>query len=191
VKQTAVDRWSGVRERLDEVARAIDGHSVRTADETRRILEDRARALARPIATTTDDKLDVLGFSLGGERFALQSRYVFEVFRLGHITLVPGAEPPLAGLTAWRGELLALLDLRTITGTSARALSDLHWVVVLGDEAPAFGILVDALGSVAPISVSSIRPPPAGIAGSRRYVRGITSEAVLVLDGADLISTHT
>ena len=44
--------------------------------------------------------------SEGEERFAVEARHVVEVFRLAELTTLPGAPPPVAGVTAWRGGLL-------------------------------------------------------------------------------------
>jgi purine-binding chemotaxis protein CheW len=184
--------WAAARERLARARRVISGEAERSPDEVARVLDDRARALARPIeAGSKGEMIEVLTFTLSGERYAVESRCVFAAVRLEHITVVPSAEPPLVGLTAWRGELLALFDLRVLTGTSARPLSDLAWIVVLGDTSAAFGVLVDALHPVFRIPVSEIHPLPGGGAGTREYVRGVTSEALLVLDAGDLIRTYS
>lgn len=184
--------WGAARERLARTERVISGHGERSPEEVARLLEARARTLARPIETDSGiEKLEVLTFALSGERYAVESRYVFAALRLEHITLVPSAEPPLVGLTAWRGEILALFDLRILTGTSTRALSDLSWVVVLGDRSAAFGILVDTLHPVIRIPASNIHALPGGVSGTREHVRGVTPDALLVLDAGDLISTYS
>lgn len=184
--------WNAARERLANAERVISGRVERSPEEIRRVLEERARVLARPLAADSmAERMEVLTFTLSGERYAVESRYVFAALRLEDITLVPSAEPPLVGLTAWRGELLALFDLRILTGTSARALSDLSWIVVLGDGAAAFGVLVDELHPVLRIPVSEIQPLPGGLSGTREYVRGVTREALLVLDAGDLIRTYS
>lgn len=184
--------WAVARERLDLLARAVAGEMERTPEQTRQVLESRARTLAKPLSTgPAQESIEVLGFTISGERYAIESRFVFAVFRLEHLTLVPAADPPLVGLTAWRGELLTLLDLRVVTGTSAAVLSDLAWVAVIGDESAAFGILVDDLPVITRLTRSEIGPVPAGLTGTRQYMRGITREAILVLDAVELIRIHT
>lgn len=185
---SAID-WAAARERLDRVAQLVAGGG-RTPEQARSVLEARARALAAPIAVEAPgDALEVLVFGISGDRYAIESRFVFSVLRLEHISLVPGAEAAVVGLTAWRGELLTLLDLRILTGTSSAALSDLGWVVVLGDESVAFGVLADRVEAVARLPLSEIRPLPAGPAGDREYLRGVTSDRMLVVDATHLTRT--
>lgn len=184
--------WEHARQRLARADRVISGDSTQSPEEARRVLEERARELARPIIGDAEaDSIEVLTFALGGERFALEARFVLAATRLEHITIIPSAEPPLVGLTAWRGELLTLFDLRILTGTSARALSDLSWVVVLGEGSAAFGVLVDALHPVVRLPIAEIQPLPGPIRRAREHVGGVTSEALLVLDAGGLIRTYS
>ena len=156
----------------------------------RAILEERARVLARPLATpASGERLEVLTLALAGERYAVESRHVVEVFKLRELALLPGAEPPVFGATAWRGGLLTVLDLRPVLGLPAAALDDLGHVVVLGGERPAFGILADAVHDVVSLAASAVREPPEGVAVKREFLRGVADGTLLVLDAAKLLST--
>jgi purine-binding chemotaxis protein CheW len=52
---------------------------------------------------------NVLVFSLGHARWALELRWVREVERMGNITPVPGAPPAIAGLINLRGQIFPVL----------------------------------------------------------------------------------
>lgn len=158
----------------------------------RDVLEARARALARPVERgVCGDSLDVLTFALANEIYALESRFVSAVFRLHELSLLPGAAPPVHGVTAWRGELLTVLDLRSVLGLSAAALSDLSRVIALGEDRPAFGILADEVLGVVSCPSSEIRRAPEGQSPERDYLRGVTAEALLILDAAWLLRTYS
>lgn len=155
------------------------------------MLEERARQLARPAMTAAAaDALEVITFGLANETYAIESRYVIEVFRLTDLSPLPGAEPPVFGVTGWRGSLLTILDLRRVLGLPVGALDDLSRVIVLGDDRPAFGVLADAVKELASFPASEVREAPDGIAANRTYLRGVTSEAVLVLDAPQLLQLH-
>ncbi len=161
------------------------------ADRIRRVLEERARALARPTASgAANDTLQMVTFALANETYAVESRYVIQVFRLTDLTPLPGAEPPVVGVAAWRGGLLTILDLRHVLGVSVQALDDLGRVIVVGEQRPAFGILVDAVHDIAAIPAAAIRTPPDGVASKRDYLRGVTADAVLVLEATTLLRRH-
>jgi purine-binding chemotaxis protein CheW len=154
----------------------------------RQTLEERARALARRVAQPpAGDILELITFSLGNEVYAIESRYVMAVFRLAELAPLPGAEPPVCGLTAWRGDLLTILDLRGVLGLSVTALDDLSRVIVLGESRAAFGILADGIQDLITLPISEVQSPTAGVAALRTYLRGITGEAVLVLEARELL----
>jgi len=159
--------------------------------QVRSVLEERARVLARPLATpASGERLEVVTLALAGERYAVESRHVVEVFKLRDLALLPGAEPPVFGATAWRGGLLTVLDLRPVLGLPAAALDDLGHVVVLGGERPAFGILADAVHDAVSLAASAVREPPEGVAVKREFLRGVAYGALLVLDAEKLLSTY-
>jgi purine-binding chemotaxis protein CheW len=161
------------------------------AEDARRVLEERARALARPPAPPPkQDTVELLTFALASETYAVESRFVIQVSRLSELSPLPGAQPPVFGLTPWRGGLLTILDLRQVLGVPATALNDLGRVIVLGDERPAFGILADAVHDLVSVPSAAIRAPQDGVATSREFLRGVTGEAVLVLEAEALLRSH-
>lgn len=160
-------------------------------DGVQELLAARARALARPPAREVDrDQLQLLTFSLGGERYAIELRHVVEVFRLSSLSLLPGAAAPTLGLAAWRGELLPVLDLRRILGLPAPGLDDLRFAIVLGEERAPVAVLADAVNEVLSTARERVGPPPEGVAVRRDCVRGVTEDARLVLDAERLLETH-
>jgi chemotaxis signal transduction protein len=93
-------------------------------------------------------------------------------------------------VAAWRGDLLTILDLRTTLGIRVRGLTDLSRVVVVGEEAVRFGILADAIHELVEVPVHEIRLPREGVAANREYLRGLTGDALLVLDAARILQLH-
>jgi purine-binding chemotaxis protein CheW len=176
---------------MEVVGRTLSGATSAAPEQVRAVLEERARALARPLRMSAPiDDLEVVTFALANERYAIESRYVFEVFRLEDLSPLPGAKPPVFGVTAWRGELLTILDLRTVLGLPVTALNDLSRVLVLGADRPAFGILADAVQDLVRLPASEVRQLPEGVAAKREYLHGVTADAVLVLDVQQLLRTH-
>lgn len=177
--------WNAVHARVDRIGEALRGRAP-TAEEAARVLEERAVHLARPLAAEeVEGAIGLATFALAGERYGIEARWVVEVARLSHLTPLPGAEPPLFGVTAWRGDLLTLYDLRSVLGLPARALDDMKWIVVLGEGRAAFGILADEPGEFVEL------PPQAlEVGGARRpsLVLGVTPDALVVLDGARVMA---
>lgn len=139
--------------------------------------------------------VEAITFTLGGEHYAIESRYTFEVFRLSEFARLPSANGMLFGVAVWRGDLLTILDVRYALGLRTTALHDLTRVIVLGETHAAFGILADRVHEMRTIEDQDIEPMPPGIAdgnngAGRAYVRGITKDAIIVLDAVKLLTLH-
>lgn len=129
--------------------------------------------------------MECITFTLGGETYALESRHVYEVFRLATFSRLPSRTPFAFGVTVWRGTLLTILDIRSSLGLSASALSDLSRVIVVGADRPEFGILADRVHELVTVDSAALDPAP-----GRAYVSGLTPDAVSVLDAAALLHLH-
>jgi purine-binding chemotaxis protein CheW len=182
--------WQEVRRRLDRLAAAAEGAPALAPERARAVLEGRARALARvpPEAPDASAFLPVVTFTLAGERYAVEARYVREVVRPGEYTAVPGAPDFLVGVVNLRGDILAVFDLRKFFGLAPGAVTDLSRILVLGGDRAEFGVLADAAHEVRPLRAAELLEPPASVAGvGREYLRGVTEEALAVLDGLVLL----
>jgi purine-binding chemotaxis protein CheW len=155
------------------------------AAEERYILEARARALARtPVQDAPDDSLAVVVFSLARERYALELSCLLHVFTLRDLAFLPGAEPPLIGVSAWRGELIRVLDLTQILDVPQGGPTDRGHVLVLGRDDARFAILADSI-----LDMTSLERSVLTELAERRFIRGVTADAVALLDGPELIRT--
>lgn len=182
--------WAQIRQRVDALGLELGlERGEQSPEGARALLEQRARVLARPVAPAEiGERLELVSFTLANETYAVESRYVVQVFRLLDLTPLPGAEPPVFGLTVWCGDLLTILDLRPVLGLPVAGLDDLSRVIVLGLGRPEFGVLADAVLEVLSVPVSDLGAAGEGQGKRREYLRGITNEAVLVLDSSRLLS---
>jgi len=161
-----------------------------TAD-ARTILAERARALARPAtAPAAGDTLQLVSFALGNERCAVEARYTFAAFRAAELAPLPGAPQPVFGLTSWRGQLLTVVDLRATLGVASSALADLTHVIVLGEERPVVGMLAGAPLELVTLPAVAVQQPRGGGPAPPALLRGVTPDALLVLDAHALLRHH-
>ncbi|MEP6494833.1 MAG: chemotaxis protein CheW [bacterium] len=158
---------------------------------SREILEARAHRLARRVDSEASAKTtaQMLGFTVGRERYAVGSRFVFAAVQLVDLVRLPGATAPVLGVTRWRGDILTVLDVRRAVGGLPSALDDLGRVIVIGESAPEFGILADTIDGLASFDPHDVHPVSAnrqlGIPG---LVAGVTSGGVHLLDAKILIA---
>ena len=152
-------------------------------------LERRAVALARvPESPSRAESTEFVVFRVGGETYAVAASRVSAVFKLCEMAVVPGAPAFIRGLTLFKGQVLPVLDLRVLIGTSAGALSDLARVVAIGGELAEFGLLADSIEGTRGVTPDQFLPAPRQSDTDRSlFVAGMTRDAMLLLDADALV----
>lgn len=182
--------WDAIHRRLAATAAAISGERDGGPEATRRVLEARAKAAARvPDEADDAERLEVLAFSLAGETYAVETSYVAEVCPLGELAAVPCTPPFVAGIMGLHGRILAIIDLRRLFELPARGLTELNRVIVLGPGDDGVGLLADSIDGLRSVSVADLQEGLPTLSGSReRFLKGVTGEALAVLDGGRLLA---
>ena len=155
------------------------------------ILHARAVVLARSpeLAPTADTVLDVLEFRLAQERYAVETRYVREVYPLKDLTPLPCTPPFVLGIVNVRGHLLPVLDLKKFFDLPETGLTDLHCIILVHDGDLEFGLLADVIVGMQSLPVATLQSAPSTLTDIRRdYLKGVTAEGLVVLDLARLLA---
>lgn len=153
--------------------------------DSARILQARAHALAKPLVSNVAAKDLFMIFEMGGESYALDINFTFQVTSTAQFSVLPGAQPPLSGLTLWRGEMLPVLDI----GGAASGGTVGQSLVIVGQERPAFALPVATVAGIRPLDAARLHT--ARDQSGREYVSGITDDAVVVLDGQRLLQRYS
>ena len=155
------------------------------------ILHTRAQVLARPPeqASAADTLLDVLEFHLAQERYAVETRYVREVYPLKDLMPLPCTPPFVLGIVNVRGHILPVLDLKKFFSLPENGLTDLHCIILVHGRELEFGLLADVIVGVRSIPVESLQSSLPTLTGIRSdYLKGVTDECLVVLDLARLLA---
>jgi len=189
-RRVAID-WGRIRQHLDDARIALEKGWTPDRVEIERILKARAKALAREPAKTNarDQTVEIVEFILGYETYIIEAQYVREVYPLENLTPLPCTPAFVLGVVNVRGEILSVIDLKKFFDLPEKGLTDLNKVIVLQSEGMLFGILADAVLDVRRISLTEIQPSLPTLIGVRdRYLRGITPERAVFLDGEKLLT---
>jgi purine-binding chemotaxis protein CheW len=183
--------WREIERRL-ETARVVIGRILTPKDEdTRRILQQRARQLAQETLTTeaADSAMEVVEFTLAHERYAVASEYVREVYPLDDITPLPCTPSYVLGIINLHSEILSVIDIKRFFDLPEKGLTDLNKVIVLEYEDMVFGIVADVINGVRHIPRAGIQPSLPTLTGIRSdYLQGVTAERVVILDAVRLLT---
>jgi purine-binding chemotaxis protein CheW len=179
--------WSEIHDRLARTELALARQ--RTAAEKKKILQERARALATVSNETTAEKLELLEFLLAQEKYGVETSYVREVYPLKDLTPLPGTPPFVLGIINVRSEILSVIDVKKFFDLPERGVTDLNKVIIVEDGEMAFGIMADGIAGVRTIAIAEIQPPLHIFAGIQaEYLRGVTQERLVVLDAGKILS---
>lgn len=120
------------------------------------------------------DQIELLGFMLSDEQYALDILEIKEIVRLHAITMVPRSPPWLKGIVTLRGVIVPIFDLRSRLGLAQIDYGPETRIVIVyrGDEYA--GLIVDSITQVMRLPVEAIEPPPQTIGQvEAEYLRGV------------------
>jgi purine-binding chemotaxis protein CheW len=144
-----------------------------------RVLRERARALARPLAgDRIEATADLVTLELGGRGYAIEANVVREVCAVRELTPLPTAPPFVLGITNIRGKIIAVLDLAGVLGHGAVARPSGRAIIV---EIGGIEIGVDAR-HCGVARVPHRRLAPASREAQRRYLKAVGNDDLGVLD---------
>ncbi len=128
----------------------------------------------RGIPDRTAENIQLIGFRLAAEEYAIEITKVREIIRPVPVTRLPRAPDYVLGLINLRSEVIPVVDLRRRLGLPSREPSDDARVVVADVGGKTWGMTVDAVSEVLRIAEDRIVPPPPSVAGpGREYLTGL------------------
>ncbi len=128
---------------------------------------------AEPAGEQEAPDLEMLSFRLGTEEYAVLVADVKEVLKNRELTPVPNASDLILGVTALRGPILPVLDLRRRLGLPARERDDTSRILVVSLNDEETGVVVDRVTGVVRIPPSAIRPAPETVEHGAEFLKGI------------------
>ncbi len=182
--------WSEVRQRMESARVAVGRVWAAEPEQAKQILRARAEALARqPDKAQAVDTLEFVEFLLAYEKYAVESRYVREIYPLENLTPLPCTPAFVLGIVNLRGEILSVIDIKKFFDLPEKGLTDLNKVIVLQSDNMLFGILADAVLGVRHVPRAEIQPSLPTLTGIReKYLRGVTRDRTVVLDAEKLLA---
>ncbi len=180
----AID-WDRTYARLEEARRTLDAGGNLPPEEVKRILSERAKALAKPLeeAPTPGERLELLVFSLAGERYGIEMARVMEVLPLRDLVPVPRTPSFVLGVVNHRGRILPVLDLRRLFDLAGQEVAEGSRVVAVEAGGMTFGVFAEAVIGTVAVGAHEVAPPPVILTGDRQaLLRGVTGEMVAMLD---------
>lgn len=121
-----------------------------------------------------DDMIQLVGFKLGDEEYAVDILKILEIIRLVEITSVPRMDSFVLGVMNLRGKVIPVIDLRVRFNLAKSDFDKRTRTIVVKFEKENIGFIVDEVTEVARINKSMVEPTPP-LVGSigQEYILGI------------------
>ncbi len=132
-----------------------------------------------------------LAFSIGGEMYGIEIRYVIEIIGIHAITEVPELPYYIKGFINLRGKIIPVMDVRLRFNKPFKEYNDRTCVIVIEIEDIFIGLIVDSVSEVLSIPEGEIVDPPEVNKTGNMYIKGIGkvgNEIKLILDCHKLLN---
>lgn len=190
-ERSGIVDWEDIHRRLNGLAEIIARTTSQHPAERARILAERTRRLAEVEHQGPEpgESLEVLFFQLSGEDYGIESKYVQEVSPLEQLTLLPGVPPFVLGIVSLRGRIVSVVDLRKLFDLPVRGLTEQDRVITVTDGVMELGLLANEIFGSRHVAISGLQESLPTLTDIRRdFLKGITAQREVVLDGARLLS---
>ena len=190
MEEPSID-WHDVFTRLERVILEMEAEPTLDHKATTQLLQLRAVQLARPLpeANPVEERF-LIRFNIGGERYAVDGGQVQEIVPLRLLTPVPGIPAFIAGIMNLRGQLLTVVDLRSILGVQGEQETSEAKVLVVVASGRQFGILAEGNVDVQRMPAVALMAVADTVTENRgRFVRAVTEDFTQVLAIETLVSS--
>lgn len=121
-----------------------------------------------------DDVLQWVTFMLRSETYGINVMQVREVLRYTEIAPVPGAPSHVLGIINLRGNVVTVLDMRTLFGLEPSDVTNETRVIVIETSTQVVGLMVDSVAEVVYLKSSEIdTTPTVGTDEGSKFIQGI------------------
>ena len=129
----------------------------------------------------TDDIVQLVGFIIGEEEYAVPILSIQEIIKPIDWTRVPQTPPYVLGVFNLRGSVIPLIDLRVKFGLGAKKHNDETRFFVLKEGDDVAGFVIDRLTMAIRIKKDDIGPAPDTMAGDESMIDGVGKQADRIL----------
>src|SRR4051812_12185172 len=133
-----------------------------------------ALAADRGLNRAQNPVIQLVGFRLDNEDYAIAITKIQEIILMKPITRIPQVPDFIEGLINLRGSVIPIVNLRKRFGLTPREIDDETRTIVVNVHEKTVGCVVDAVTQVMRINRDQIQPPPLGVmAVNHQYLAGL------------------
>lgn len=157
----------------------------------RKIFKERAQILSRLVKEPEqhNDSICIIPFKLNQEVFALETKYIKEIFPLKNYTFLPCAPAFVYGLTNVRRRILPIIDLKVFFSLPNDVNIDKKLLIIENEEVE-LAILIDSFSSLRTVPKDELQTSLPTLTGVRQdFLKGLIVDGTVILDGQKLLTS--
>ena len=138
-----------------------------------KVLKKQQQQQKAPLETEIENEIQLVGFMVGDEEFAVPILSIQEIIKPIEYTRVPKTPEYVLGVFNLRGSVLPLIDLRMKFGLSKSQENEETRYMVIRNNDEIAGFVIDRLTQAARIKESQIDPAPETLHDERNLIYGV------------------
>ncbi len=142
-------------------------------EKLKQVLKNQQKQKNAPEETAEDDIVQLVGFMVGNEEFAVPILTIQEIIKPIESTRVPHTPPYVIGVFNLRGSVIPLIDLRQKFGYPKQKYTDETRFIVIKSKDQVSGFIIDKLTEALRIKESNIEPIPENMANEDNHIYGV------------------
>jgi chemotaxis signal transduction protein len=179
--------WTGAHARLARALEKLETAANPTPAQIQEVLRERARRYAAARRTRVAQSFtEVVGFSIGEDRFAIEIGQGAAVTPLNNLTTLPGIPSFYLGLISHRGHIFPVIDPRPLLGVKRTGGCAAHYAVLVRGERSAIGLAAEEIQGVTRFRADEIAAVDSETARFRA-VQGVGPRDTMIIDCAILM----
>jgi purine-binding chemotaxis protein CheW len=137
------------------------------------IIKQQQQSLTQPEENITEEVVQLVGFIVGEEEFAVPILSIQEIIKPIEWTSVPFTPDYVLGVFNLRGNVLPLIDLRIKFGVPANDIDENTRFIVMKIKDEDVAFIIDRLTSALRIKKKNILPPPDTYSNEDDIIEGV------------------
>jgi len=137
------------------------------------IVKQQQQSLTEPEEKVSEDIVQLVGFIVGEEEFAVPILSIQEIIKPIEWTTVPFTPDYVLGVFNLRGNVLPLIDLRVKFGSTANEIDENTRFIVMKIKDEDVAFIIDRLTSALRIKKKNILPPPDTYSNEDDIIEGV------------------
>ncbi len=182
--------WESIHQHIANTQHALEKSISYTDDEINSILHQRAKKLEKEFTSTiSQNKLDILEFTLGSEHYGIASNFVNRVSTADKIRRLPSTPEFVEGIINVHGNVICIINLKQFFGMSKLKSNDLNRILIIEYADFKLGILADEVIGIESISLDTIQSSIPTLTGIHsEFLTGITQNQKIIINIPKLIA---